>query len=119
MIESQISGYVRITANTNALIKRAKIDVASSGDNSIVSAVAGKKIRVISLFYLASGTVTAMWYSAAAGTALTGGLQHTAATGVVLNQNEDGWFETVAGEALVLNLSAAISVDGFLSYIEV
>lgn len=113
------SGYISVKPSEFALVKRAKIDAATSGDNELVAAVTGKKIRVVSMFYLASGTVTATFQSAAGGTAITGGLQHTAQTGAVLPLNEDGWFETIAGEALNLNLSAAISVDGALSYIEI
>ncbi len=40
------------------LIKRAKIDAASSGDNTLVAAVTGKKIRVLAAFF----TMTA-WLS--------------------------------------------------------
>ena len=121
------SGYVKVArtsassspATASVQVKYAKIDAATSGNNTIVAAVSGKKIRVLSLFYLASGTVTCTWQTAAGGTALTGGLQHTAQTGAVLPFNEDGWFETVAGDLLNLSLNSATSVDGALSYIEV
>ena len=38
------------------LIKRAKIDAASSGDNTLVAAVTGKKIRVLAAFFTMTGT---------------------------------------------------------------
>ena len=120
------SGYVKIARNSaagsdtpNVQVKYAAIDAATNGDNTIVAAVAGKKIRVLSVFYLAAGTVNVRFESAAGGTALTGQMQHTAQTGAVLNFNEDGWFETVSGELLNMELSAGVSVDGSLSYIEV
>jgi hypothetical protein len=124
---SGFSGYVKLarkatdlsTAAANASVKYAKIDAATSGDNTVVAAVADKKIRVLSLFYLASANVNVRWESGAGGTALTGALEHTGQTGVVLPFNEDGWFETAAGELLNLELSGNISVDGSLSYIEV
>jgi hypothetical protein len=40
-------------------------------------------------------------------------------TGFVLPHNPFGWFETAAGTLLNLELSAAVSVDGCLTYIEV
>ena len=38
------------------LIKRAKIDAASSGDNTLVAAGTGKKIRVLAAFGTMTGT---------------------------------------------------------------
>jgi hypothetical protein len=114
-----LSGYVKITQNTTVPVQYAVINVASSGDNTVVAAVAGKKIRVLSLYYMAAGTVTVRFESGASGTALTGVVEHTAQTGAVLPFNEDGWFETAAGVLLNIELSGNISIDGSLSYIEV
>lgn len=98
---------------------RAVIDHASSGDNTVVAAVAGYRIRVTSLFLVAAGAVTVRFESAAGGTALTG-VMTVAANGIlVLPYNPDGWFQTVAGELLNLELGGAVSVDGALTYEEV
>lgn len=121
------SGYLKLARDTDSTapaspsvaVKYAKIDASTSGDNTIVAAVTGKKIRVVSLFYFSSGTVNVRFESGASGTALTGQMQHIAQTGAVLSYNEDGWFETAAGSLLNLELSDAVSVDGCLSYIEV
>ena len=116
----QFTGVMQ--AGTSAVpvtVKYAKIDAATSGDNTLVAAVTDKKIRVLSLFYLAAGTVTTRLESGAGGTALTGQMEHTTQTGIVLPFNEGGWFETAAGTLLNLELSAAISVDGSLSYVEI
>lgn len=99
--------------------KFAVIDAATSGDNTIVGVVASKKIRVLSLFYVSSGSVTTRFESNAGGTALTGQMTHAASTGMALPFNPVGWFETAAGELLNLELSGAVSVDGALTYIEV
>jgi hypothetical protein len=112
------SGYIR-AGNGSAPVKYAKIDVASSGDNTIVAAVTGKKIRVISLFLVADGATTVRFESGASGTALTGAMALIASTGIALPLNEHGWFETAAAALLNLELSAVVSVDGGLSYIEV
>lgn len=101
-------------------IKRAVIDAATSGDNEAVAAVSGKKIRVHSCFLIMTGTaVTIRFESAAGGTALTGQMQPSQGGGFVLPHNPLGWFETVAGQALNIELSGAQSVDGGLTYSEI
>jgi len=100
--------------------KYAIIDAASSGDNTIQAAAgAGIKIRVLSLFVVASAAVTVRFESAAGGTALTGQMQLAANGGFVLPYNPNGWFETADNALLNLELSGAISVDGGLQYVEV
>ena len=99
-------------------VKFASVDVASSGDNSIVALVAGKEIRVISYVLVASGGANTLFWNSSVGGALSGGMG-LADTGGISAQSQTGLFETVAGEALELNLSAATSVDGHISYIEV
>jgi hypothetical protein len=99
--------------------KFAKIDAATSGDNTLVAAVSGKKIRVLQLFLVSSGTVATRFESGAGGTALTGQMNLIANTGYSLPYSPVGLFETAAGELLNLELSGAVSVDGSLTYIEV
>lgn len=98
--------------------KRAIIDGATSGDNTLVAAVTGKRIRVLALFSIMTGTaVTIRFESGAGGTALTGQMQPTQGGGFVLPYNPLGWFETAAGELLNMELSGAQSVDGVLNYV--
>lgn len=99
--------------------KFAVIDHAVSGDNTIVAAVASKKIRVLSLFLVAAAAVTVRFESGASGTALTGQMNVAANGGFVLPFNPVGWFETAASSLLNLELSGAVSVDGSLCYVEV
>jgi hypothetical protein len=98
-------------------VQFAAIDNAISPDNTIVAAVAGKKIRVLGFFLVSAGTVVTRFESGTGGTALTG--QMTMAVNVVQSSGFSpvGWFETVAGELLNLELSAAVSVDGGLVYV--
>lgn len=95
----------------------AVIDHAVSGNNTLVAAVAGKKIRVLGFVLVSAGTVTARFESAADGTALTGQMTLAVNTVVSSGYNALGWFETVAGQLLNLELSAAVSVDGVLTYV--
>jgi hypothetical protein len=99
--------------------KFAAIDAATSGDNTLVAAVADKKIRVLSLFMVAAGAVNARFESGAGGTALTGQMSLAANGGFVLPYNPNGWFETAVNTLLNLELSDAVSVDGSLCYVEV
>lgn len=109
-----------LLSDTTALTpKFAVIDVASSGDNTLVAAVSSKKIRVLSLFLVAAGAVNARFESGAGGTALTGQMNLTTNSGFVLPFNPVGWFETAATTLLNLELSGAVSVDGALTYVEV
>ena len=97
-------------------IKRAVIDHATSGDNTLVAATAGKKIRVYNVVLISAGTTTARFESGAGGTALTGQLSLIAQVGFAPGYDPNGHFETAAGELLNLELSAAVSVDGWLIY---
>lgn len=105
--------YNGTTAVTPAF---AVIDHAVSGDNTIVAADVTKKIRVFSLFLISAGTVNVRFEGGAGGTALTGQMNLIANTGFVLPYNPLGWFETAANTLLNLELSAAISVDGSITY---
>ena len=99
--------------------KRAAIDAASSGDNTLVAAVTGKKIRVLALAITMTGTaVTIRFEDGAGGTALTGQMQPTQGQTGTLPFNPGGWFETSAATLLNLELGGAQSVDGVLVYIE-
>lgn len=99
--------------------KFAKIDAATSGNNTLVSAVSGKKIRVHAYTLVSAGTVTARFESDADGTALTGQMTLAVNTVVSVPFSPVGHFETVAGKLLNLELSGTISVDGHLVYTEV
>lgn len=96
------------------------IDAAGSGDNELVAAVTGKKIRVIALSLTMTGTlVTIRLESSAGGAALTGQMGPLAGNSITLPFSPVGWCETVAGQSLNMELSGAQSVDGLLVYVEI
>lgn len=99
--------------------KSAVIAASSAGDNTLVAAVAGKRIRVISLSLVASGGANSIRFeSGASGTALTGVMDIADNGQYTLNFNPSGHFETAKGALLNLELSAATAVGGVLTYIE-
>jgi len=107
-------------------IKRAKINAASNAaaGNTLVPAVASKKLCVLGVCLIAAGAVNATFYSGPAdtGTAISAALALAANGGFVLpvpGDREQYWFATNAGEALTLLLSAAVQCSGWIVYFEV
>lgn len=98
----------------------ASVDTATSGDNTIVAAVPGRKIRLINYTVIASGDVSIRWKSAS--TNLSGAMALAANGGAAPSGSGQspagfiGVLETNSGEALVLNLGSAIQVSGHLTY---
>lgn len=99
--------------------KFAKISASTSGNNTIVAAVTGKKIRVIEFALSFAGTVNAKFQSGAAGTDLTGLYAGLAGGQVPGSFSPLGKFETASATLLNLNLDAAVLVGGYVVYVEV
>ena len=104
--------------------KFAAISAASSGNNTLIAAVASKKIRVLALNLISAAANNIYITSGAGGTAIWAGSTNkanfAANGGMVLPYNPVGWFETLAtNTALVANLSAASAIGGSITYIEV
>lgn len=100
----------------NAALKFAKVDESSSGDNSIVTAVSGHHIQVVSYVLVAASAVSVKWRS---GTTDLCGAMSLAANGGVVATTEPvtPFFQTASGEALNLNLGSAVQVSGHISYV--
>ena len=93
-----------------------EIAVSASGDNIIIPEVAGKKIKVLSYFLVAGGTVDVKWKSGT--TDITGAMAFVANTGIgsPVASPPEFLLQTKDGESLILNLSSAIAVGGHLTY---
>lgn len=98
--------------------KYAVIAATTTGDNTLVAAVTGKKIRVLGLFMVASAALSARFEAGAGGTALTGVMPLAQNQMFSLPLNEAGWFETTAAALLNLELSAG-ECHGAIIYQEV
>ena len=115
MVNSQLIVDIKATPT----IQRAAISVASSGDNTVVAAASGVKTKVLSCILVAAGDVDVRFESDAGGTALTGVMSLAAdGNGFVLPPAMPGyhWMETAASRLLNLELSAAMSVAGCITY---
>lgn len=101
---------------TSRDINRAAISYSSNGNNTLVAAVTGKKIRVVQIFMIAATAVSVTLQSGAGGTGLTGAVPVGDTGGFVLPFNDAGWFETAAGSLLNAFLSSGVQVSGCLGY---
>jgi hypothetical protein len=93
---------------------------SNAADTTIVSAVTGRRIRVLSYTMVANAAVTATWKS---GTTAISGPMNLAAAGYGVAAAPGGTsldpiphMQTAAGEALVLSLGANVAVGGHLTY---
>ncbi len=91
----------------------AAIEESSSGDNTILAGVADMKYVVYSVFLMAGAAVTVTWKS---GSTTIVGPCPVAETGGYHVESEFAITQTITGDALVLNLSGAISVGGVITY---
>lgn len=99
-------------------VQWAPIQAAALGDNTLVAAVADRKIRVLSMMLVASGGAnTVRLESGGGGGAMTGQMDLAADGQLLLPYNPSGWNQTAAGATLNLELSAATAVAGVLAYV--
>ena len=81
-----------------------------------MAAVAGKRIRVTSLYIAVAAAVTVAFESST--TSALSGIMSLPTAGVLeADFNPHGHFETVAGELLNMTLGGAIQVSGWLTYV--
>jgi hypothetical protein len=92
------------------------ISAATSGDNTLLAAVSGYKIRVLSYKLVSAGSVTTRFESGAGGTALTGVMSQIVGVPNDGAFEKEGLFETAASALLNLELSGAVQVSGHLTY---
>ncbi len=98
--------------------KSVALNVAASGDNTIIAAPgAGQRIKVYAILLTVGGTVNARWESGTGGTALTGITELQAREGYAISVQPPAFlFECAVNALLNLELSAAVNADGLVSY---
>lgn len=94
-------------------ILTAVINCSTSGNNEIVAAVASKRIKVLAIVVNFAAAVSAKWRSA--NTDLGGAMPFDVREGYVVS-SPNPVLQTVAGEALNLNLSGAVAATGWVAY---
>lgn len=95
-------------------------NIAKSQTNSVLLAgVSGKKIRVTGLVLVAGATATDVTFRskpAGTGTDISPLLALAINGTLVLPHNADGWFETVAGEALTVTTGNGATTGILVNY---
>src|SRR5438105_2136018 len=97
--------------------KYAAITASASGVTTIVALVAAKKIRILSWQLVTNAAVNVKWQSHTTTATATGLHYFGINSGIAVPFSPFGHFETVAGEALDINLSGAVAVGGSLVYV--
>jgi hypothetical protein len=92
-------------------IGRFNTAVSSNGDNTVVAASTGRKIRVVTYFLWAVSSVNCKFTSSTTSDLTKLHYLATGELGKVYPWNPAGWFETVAGELLGLNISTGVAVS--------
>lgn len=94
------------------------ISTAASGNSILVAGVANKRIRVTGYAVVAAAAVNAKFQGTGSATVdLTGALPLAANSGVVSSGGPAQQFAVAQGDALNINLSAAVQVSGHLTYV--
>ena len=94
----------------------APVIASASGATTVVTNTSTQKIRVMAANVIASNAVNVKWQTSS-GADITGLAYLAINGGYILPYNPIGWFETVATDNLVINLSGAIPVGGHITYI--
>lgn len=94
--------------NDRVRVKRAFANPSSTGSNTIVSALTGQKIKILAVAVVSASANTISFTSNT--TDISADMALAANGGLVLPFCKEGWFETVAGEAFNVDLSAAAQV---------
>lgn len=109
----------RIWSPTGELLEIFSVPINANtvGNTTLVAAVPGKSIYIISLEFLCAGAVTVEFQSGAGGAVISKGQAFPANGGKVLPFNPGTWGATAAGALLNMNLNAAVQVAGSLQYV--
>ena len=99
-----------------AVLSFAKIDTASSGDNTIVTGVSGQKIIVYSIVAIVASDNNLIWKS---GSTVILGTCNIAANGGYHFESMLGICETADGDNLIINLSGNVQTGGTITFAQV
>lgn len=105
-------------AKTQSVLTTA-LSATSDGANTVVAAVAGKKIRVLGYVLNVNAAGTVQWRTGASADR-SGAMEFTDGGGLTAPvcdpTGEVFWFETVAGEALTITCAAGVDALGHVTY---
>jgi hypothetical protein len=94
---------------------------AGTTDGALVSAVSGRRIRVVQVAAVAGGTATTLTFNtkpSGAGTAISPAFANGANGGEVLPFSSVGWFTTNLSEGLTVTTGAGSTTGILVGYVE-
>ena len=100
------------------MAKTVALSATSDGDNTVVAAQSGKRIRVKGYVLNVNAAGTVQWKSGAS-TALSGAMELVDGGGVsapLAGPKGGFWFQTASGEALVIATAAGVDALGHVTY---
>ena len=107
----------REVGNAETNLQTAAVNSSTAGNNTIVAGVSGKSIYVMSYCIQAQGSSNVLVQFQDNATALMGSLSFNAREGSALSTSFPSFlFATSVGNPLILNLSGAFQVSGFVTY---
>lgn len=119
-IQSLLTGIEASAGTVSTPLYRSIVQGTASGSALMVTGVAAKRLRVLSMQVVAGTAQTFHFNDGTAGTALTGPIKLAANGGFILPTNEHGWFETSASKGIHISCSATLAtLGGCITYITV
>lgn len=107
------------TAGTFLTPATVKINIAGATTTTVVALVAAKKIRILACYLVLGGANNVNWQSHTTTSNGDAALTFASGSGLVLNYNPIGWFDTTAGEALDIVTSTSAQLSGRIVYVVV
>lgn len=99
-------------------VRRSGPVTLAAGNNTVVAALTGKRIRVLSAVINLTTAGATVFQSGAGGTALSATYTMAANLPLVLPRNENGWWETAAGSLLNCNVGGSGAGTVEVTYVE-
>lgn len=116
-LEATIGGFLKVVLmGTGQTVERAKIDFNTAATHSIITAVAGKKIKIANIMLTVAGETNLTFKTGT--TAITGALDFggTDEPRGMAHNFGDFPLATVAGDAFQITSSGAVQVSGYVTY---
>lgn len=94
---------------------RIKIEAASSGDNSIITAPTKGHIEIDHIYFVTDDAVDVILKNGASA-AMTGPMEYGANGTFAFDNTSDNAIELAEATAFIINLSAAVGINGWVVY---
>lgn len=100
------------------LVRWAEINATAAGNTTVVQAVGGRKLTIVSIDMVVSAAVSISWLSGTV-TTIRNQQAFAANSGIARDIVRPYYAQTFAGEPLIINLSGVANVRGAIGYVEV